>query len=65
VDPGNEEDGAMSNDEPKATEAKERSGPEEGGITDDEDREWPQLQPFELDVMLATTTRREPPRTDR
>ena len=55
----------MSNDEPKATEAKERSGPEEGGITDDEDREWPQLQPFELDVMLATTTRREPPRTDR
>ena len=55
----------MSNDEPKASEAKESSGPEEGGITDDEDREWPQLQPFELDVMLATTTRPEPSRSDR
>ena len=55
----------MANDEPEATEAKESPGPEEGLIADDEDRGWPQLRPFELDVVLATTTRREPPRSDR
>ena len=55
----------MSNDEPQATAAEESPETEEGGITDDEDPEWPQLQPFELDVVLATATRRELPSSDR
>lgn len=55
----------MSNDESKATADEESPGPEEDGVTDDQDFEWPQLQPFELDVVLATTPRREPPRSDR
>ena len=49
----------MSNDEPEATPAEESPETEEGGSTDDEDLEWPQLQPFELDVVLATAIPRE------
>ena len=55
----------MSNDEPEATAGEESAETEDGGITVDEDPEWPQLQPFELDVVLASATPREPPGSDR
>ena len=55
----------MSNDQSEAIAVEEGPKPEEGGFTDDEDAEWPQLQPFELDVVLATAIRREPPGSDR
>ena len=57
--PGNYKDGAMSNDEPEATAVEESPETEEGVTADDEDLEWPQLQPFELDVILATAIPRE------